>query len=185
MMTDHKRTYSQRGDDYLLEAQRVCGEDKRGQDKPAPRCPYCGKGMEIDTFENYLGWCGQAVCKACKSRGVLKRYHAEQAEAEQAAYAAAMQRWQEPNRVLTLGEIISKVSDAVGGVPVWVEQQELGWAWAGWQVLRGTERCVLMFGPTVGIADTQNINRTWRCWLRKPTRAETEAVPWEKEYAKD
>lgn len=35
---------------------------------PLPRCPYCGGEMEIDTFENYLGWCGQAVCKACKSR---------------------------------------------------------------------------------------------------------------------
>ena len=36
-MTNNKRTFSQRGDDYLLEAQRLCAEDK-----PAPRCPYCG-----------------------------------------------------------------------------------------------------------------------------------------------
>lgn len=38
-MTDHKRTYYQRGDDYLLEAQRVCGEDKTVQ---APICLDCG-----------------------------------------------------------------------------------------------------------------------------------------------
>lgn len=176
-MTEEKdRTYSQRGDDYLLEAQRVCGEDKRGQDKPTPRCPYCGEEMDHTygcTIEKHY-----YICSKCRAISPAK-------SGEHEAYEAAMRRWQEPNRVLTLEEIISKVSDAVGGVPVWVEQQELGWAWAGWQVLRGTERCVLMFGPTVGIADTQNINRTWRCWLRKPTRAETEAVPWEEEYAKD
>ena len=162
-MINHKGVYSQRGDDYLLEAQRVC---RKGN---APRCPYCGTPMVWE--EKIEGTCWYE-CYKCGATAPTE-------ETVQAAYAAAMQRWQEPNRVLTLEEIISKVSDAVGGVPVWVEQQELGWAWAGWQVLRGTERCVLMFGPTVGIADTQNINRTWRCWLRKPTRAETEDTPWE------
>nr|DAO63240.1 MAG TPA: alpha-aminoadipate carrier protein [Caudoviricetes sp.] len=38
MMTD--RVYSQCGDDYLLEAQKVSGENK-----PKPHCPYCGHKM--------------------------------------------------------------------------------------------------------------------------------------------
>lgn len=163
-MEKHKGVYSQRGDDYLIEAQRLCAEDKP---KPPVVCPYCGHKM----VHQYVY--GDHFFRCPKCRAV-----APDKDTEAKAYEAAMQRWQEPNRVLTLEEIISKVSDAVGGVPVWVEQQELGWAWAGWQVLRGTERCVLMFGPTVGIADTQNINRTWRCWLRKPTQEEMEAVPW-------
>lgn len=33
------RAYSQRGDDYLIEAQRLCAEDKP---KPPVVCPYCG-----------------------------------------------------------------------------------------------------------------------------------------------
>lgn len=138
--------------------------------KPNPSCPYCGS--EMDHWYSLAIGRQHYVCPECYASSPAKGDELE-------AYTAAMQRWQEPNRVLTLEEIISKVSDAVGGVPVWVEQQELGWAWAGWQVLRGTERCVLMFGPTVGIADTQNINRTWRCWLRKPTQEEMEDTPWE------
>lgn len=150
--------------------------------KPLPRCPYCGGEMEIDTFENYLGWCGQAVCKACKSRGVLKRYYMQQGEAERAAYEAAMQRYVEPNRVLTLEEIIDKVFDAISGVPVWVEHindtgQKLAWKLSGWQVVRGAERCVLIFETEYRV-NTRNINKTWRCWLRKPTQKEMATMPW-------
>lgn len=150
--------------------------------KPAPRCPYCGGEMKIETFENYTGWCGQAVCKACKSQGAPKRYYNLQEEAQQAAYTAAMQRWQEPNRVMTLEEIIDKVSDAVGGVPVWIEhindtEQNLAWKLSGWKVVRGAERCVLIF-DTGHSVDTKNINTTWRCWLRKPTQEERAAAPW-------
>ena len=138
--------------------------------------------MGIETFENYLGWCGQAVCKKCKSRAALKRHYVLQEEAEQAAYEAAMNRWREPNRVLTMEEIIDKVLDAVGGVPVWIEhindtEQKLAWKLSGWKVVRGAERCVLIFGTGHSVS-TENINKTWRCWLRKPTAEEMATTPW-------
>lgn len=90
---------------------------------------------------------------------------------------------QEPNRVLTLEEIIDKVLDAVGGVPVWIEhindtEQKLAWKLSGWKVVRGAERCVLIFGTGHSVS-TENINKTWRCWLRKPTAEEMESTPWE------
>ena len=82
-MTDHKRTYYQRGDDYLLEAQRVCGEDKEGaailagrrlQNKP--RLILSGKGARIEDADDRdmlrmleelaeameaRGWCTDAI----------------------------------------------------------------------------------------------------------------------------
>ena len=175
-MTDHKRTYSQRGDDYLLEAQRVCGEDKRGQDKPTPRCPYCGGEMEIDTFENYLGWCGQAVCKACKSRAALKRHYMQQGEAEQAAYEAAMQRWQEPNAPLTLRELIEYSKNPINA-PIWYEYRglsEVG-CWINVEVVR----------DNYCDCSEDGYGKQWRFWPHKPTLGEMEATPWEEEYAKD
>lgn len=187
MMTDHKRTYSQRGDDYLLEAQRVCGEDKRGQDKPTPRCPYCGEEMRENGSISHRWY----MCPYCLSAGPRKiidmtGYPNEElavVDATQKAREAAMKHWQEPNRVLTLEEIISKVSDASSGVPVWVEHindtgQKLAWKLSGWQVVRDAERCVLIFEIGYSV-DTRNINKTWRCWLRKPTQEEMKAIPWE------
>ena len=79
-MTDYKRTYSQRGDDYLLEAQRVC---RKGN---APRCPYCGTPMVGE--EKIEGTCWYE-CYKCGATAPTE-------ETVQAAYEAAMQRWQEP-----------------------------------------------------------------------------------------
>lgn len=84
-MTDHMRTYSQRGDDYLIEAQRVCGEDKREYDKPAPRCPYCGGKMEKQDYGRVCFW---RRCPKCRATS-------PSANTAEEAYAAAMQRWQE------------------------------------------------------------------------------------------
>lgn len=166
-MTDHKRTFSQRGDDYLLEAQRLCAEDK-----PAPRCPYCGHKMV-----HYYVY-GDHFFRCPKCRAV-----APDKDTKEEAYTAAMQRWQEPNRVLTLEEIIDKVFNTISGVPVWVEHiddtgQKLAWKLSGWQVVCGAERCVLIFETEYRV-NTRNINKTWRCWLRKPTQEEMAGTPWE------
>lgn len=136
-----------------------------------PRCPYCGHKMA----HQYVFGDRFFYCPKCHAASPDKDTKAE-------AYAAAMQRWQEPNRVLTLEEIIDKVSDAVGGVPVWVEhindtEQQLAWKLSGWKVVRDADRCVLIF-DTEHSVDTKNINKTWRCWLRKPTQEERAAAPW-------
>lgn len=143
-----------------------------------PRCPYCGGEM---TYKYGFGD-HYYLCDRCYSTGPEKG-------AREAAYAAAMQRWREPNRVLTLEEIIDKVFDAISGVPVWVEhiddtEQKLAWKLSGWQVVRGAERCVLIFATEYRV-NTRNINKTWRCWLRKPTKEEMAGTPWEKEHAEN
>lgn len=140
--------------------------------KPDPRCPYCGGEMEKQDYGRVCFW----RCPKCRATP-------PSANTAEDAYAAAMQRWREPNRVLTLEEIVDKVFDAISGVPVWVEHindtgQKLAWKLSGWQVVRGAERCVLIFETGYSV-DTRNINKTWRCWLRKPTQEEREAVPWE------
>jgi hypothetical protein len=137
--------------------------------KPAPRCPYCGGEMEIDTFENYLGWCGQAVCKACKSRAALKRYYNLQKEAQQAAYTVAMQRWRKPNVPLALEELIEYGKNP-SNAPAWYEYRglsEVG-CWIDVEQIRD-----------IDYDDPENAyEKHWRCWLRKPTYEEMEAVPW-------
>lgn len=174
-MEKHKGVYSQRGDDYLIEAQRLCAEDKP---KPPVMCPYCGHKM----VHYYVYGDHFFRCPKCRAVAPDKDTEAE-------AYEAAMQRWQEPNRVLTLEEIIDKVFDAISGVPVWIEhiddtEQKLAWKLSGWKVVRGAERCILIFDTGHDI-DTKNINKTWRCWLRKPTAAQRAAAPWEEKHAED
>lgn len=91
-MEKHKGVYSQRGDDYLIEAQRLCAEDKP---KPPVLCPYCGTPMVGEGRIEGAYW---YECYKCGATAPTE-------ETEQAAYTAAMQRYVEPNRVLTLKEL--------------------------------------------------------------------------------
>lgn len=151
----------------------------------APRCPYCGEEMRESGSISHRWY----ICPYCLSAGPRKIIDVTGCPNEELAVVDATQkarkaakRWQEPNRVLTLDEIIDKVFDAISGVPVWVEhiddtEQKLAWKLSGWQVVRGAERCVLIFG-TEHRVDTRNINKTWRCWLRKPSAEEMSTTPW-------
>lgn len=85
-MTDHKRTYSQRGDDYLLEAQRLCTEQEHAEPKPPVMCPYCGHKM----VHYYVYGDHFFRCPKCRVASPDRDTEAE-------AYEAAMQRWQEPS----------------------------------------------------------------------------------------
>ena len=169
MMTDHKRTYSQRGDDYLLEAQRVCEKEK-----PAPCCPYCGGEMKKRVLSDYTILCFW-LCPKCSATS-------PSANTAEDAYTAAMRRWKEPNRVLTLGEVQNLAY-------VDYEQQ---------QVLSGEYRladalfpCVVVHeslskigilelydGANMRLIEKAIYGKKWRCWLRKPTQEEREAVAW-------
>lgn len=156
------RVYSQRGDDYLIEAQKVCAEDKP---KPPVLCPYCGHRM----VHRYV--CGDHFfcCPKCSAVAPDKDTEAE-------AYTAAMQRWQEPNRMLTLDEIKELRA-------VWVED-----------ISRGIAPAIVFPNDTKNYScvvadydasddnvwfDNAEYGKHWRCWLRKPTQEERENVPWE------
>ena len=77
--------------------------------KPAPRCPYCGS--EMDYFYSYIHEEHYYICSKCRASSPVT-------DREPESYAAAMQRWQEPNRVLTLKEL-----KAYNGF-VWCEYRE-------------------------------------------------------------
>ena len=62
---------------------------------PLPRCPYCGEHMGLECNTKNMYWYECYKCGATTP----------QEGAEQAAYEAAMNRWQEPNRVLTLESV--------------------------------------------------------------------------------
>lgn len=178
MPTDHKRTYSQRGDDYLIEAQRVCGEDK-----PAPLCPYCGESM-VAAFtrgfdEKISAW---YTCNKCLATGPTSHRQVTQAEAKQAAYAAAMQRYVEPNRVLTLEEVQNLAY-------VDYEQQHI--LSVEYRLAETLIPCVVTLeilskigilelydGANMRLMEKAIYGKRWRCWLRKPTVEERAAAPW-------
>lgn len=173
-MTEEKeRTYSQRGDDYLIEAQKVCAEDKP---KPPVVCPYCGHKM----VHYYMYGDHFFRCPKCRAVAPDKDTEAE-------AYEAAMQRWQEPNRVLTIGE----VQDLAYGE--YEQQYVLSVEYRA--IIEQDENvfrsCVIVHknlnrigilvlydGATMKLMEKSMYGKRWRCWLRKPTYEEMEAVPW-------
>lgn len=174
-MTDHKRTYSQRGDDYLLEAQRVCGEDKREQDKPAPRCPYCGGKMKKRVLSDYTILCFW-LCPKCSATS-------PSADTAESAYAAAMQRWQEPNRVLTMEEVEDACKLDNEMVLLWVEFNCNGVCTLAYQYCTmgqaiATVYLIRPYDEAETDFSKMDYRKKWRCWLRKPTAEEMSTTPW-------
>lgn len=155
-MKKHKGVYSQRGDDYLIEAQRVCAEDKP---KPPVVCPYCGHKM----VHQYVYGDHFYRCPKCCAVAPNKDTEAE-------AYEAAMQRWKEPNAPLTLRELID-YSKNPSNAPIWYEYRglsEVG-SWVNVEVVR----------DNYCDCSEDEYGKQWRFWPHKPTLGEMEAAPWE------
>ena len=176
-MTDHKRTYSQRGDDYLIEAQRVCGEDK-----PAPRCPYCGEKMRESGGISHCWY----MCPYCLSAGPRKiidvtGYPNEELaviDATQKAREAAMKRWQEPNRVLTMNELREHCKQGADAAPLWVEFHNVP-SVSRWMVVYKPEGVFAIDMVQYYLTSFDDgYDRAWRCWLRKPSAEEMSTTPW-------
>ena len=186
-MTDHKRIYSQRGDDYLIEAQRVCGEDKREYNKPAPRCPYCGEAMYEAGNSTYRWY----MCPRCLSGSTRKSINKTEYPTERLAVIAALQksrkaainRWQEPNRVLTLEEIEDACKLDNEMVLLWVEFNCNGVCTLAYQYCTmGQAIATVYLIRPYDEAETDfsklDYRKKWRCWLRKPTAEEMATMPW-------
>lgn len=160
---------------------------------PLPRCPYCGGEMHEAGNSTYRWY----MCPRCLSGSPRKIINKTEYPTErlaviaalQKARKAAMNRWQEPNRVLTLEE--------VQGLAYGKYEQQHVLSVEYRAIIEGTEN---MFSPCViaheslsmvGILELYDganmklmkksmYGKRWRCWLRKPTQEEMEAVPWEK-----
>lgn len=138
---------------------------------PLPRCPYCGGEMKKRLLSDYKTLCFW-LCPKCSATS-------PSADTAESAYAAAMQRWQEPNDYLVRAEVLDRCKQGAEARPLWVEfrrnDQRSRWI-------------VVDNPPTVFGTDTvknyfenmcEQYGILWRCWLRKPTQEEMEAVPWE------
>lgn len=220
-MTDHKRTYSQRGDDYLIEAQKVCKKNEPVQvvhckecawkanrppeghtlrpdadgyclvhghdvtfgefcssgesvgEKEKPKCPYCGHKM----VHQYVYGDHFFRCPKCRSTAPDK-------ETEDEAYEAAMKRYRETNRVLTMEEVEDACKLDNEMVLLWVEFNCNGVRTLAYQYCTIDETIVSVdllkpYNEVENDFSKMDYCKKWRCWLRKPTQEEMEAVPWE------
>lgn len=136
---------------------------------PKPRCPYCGG--EMNYFYSYIYEEHYYICSKCRaSSPVMDR--------EPESYPAAMQRYVEPNRVLTMEEVREYCKQGADAAPLWVEFHKDP----------SVSRWMVVYKPEVFAIDMVQYYLTnfgdgydwvWRCWLRKPTQEEREAVAWE------
>ena len=146
--------------------------------KPLPRCPYCGHKM----VHQYVYGDHFFRCPKCRAVAPDKDTEAE-------AYTAAMQRWQEPNRVLSLSELEAMTKEATDedradSFPVWVEfKSRQTSVWSKWflvnDVITWYDGHKSLDMDNMGYINDEELGCEVRCWPRKPTQKEMEDTPWE------
>lgn len=154
---------------------------------PLPRCPYCGGEMYADGNST----CRWYMCPRCLSgspRKIINKTEYPIARlaviaALQKARKAAMNRWQEPNRVLTLEEVADacELDDVM--VLLWVEFNCNGVCTLAYQycTIQATTASVYLLKPYDEVENDfskADYCKKWRCWLRKPTAEEMATTPW-------
>ena len=109
---------------------------------PLPRCPYCGGEMKERVLNDYKTLCFW-LCPKCSATS-------PSADTAEEAYTAAMQRYVEPNRVLTMEEV--EVACALNNemVLLWVEFNCKGGLYSSVPILRdGTSDCNGLYDQTI------------------------------------
>lgn len=154
--------------------------------KQVPRCPYCGAEMRLTDNEDMLfGFDGeeklywyQCITPSCMVYSPARR-------TETAAYKAAMARWQEPNRVLTLEEVleIANENNVRYNHVCWLERNSNYSIWPG--CIDALEDGYLTFNEVAceefDRYTAKEYGIEWRCWLRMPTAVDLARTPWEDE----
>lgn len=157
--------------------------------KPMPKCPYCSAEMSLEDNEDVLFgifadeekmyWyqCNTPSC------GI----HSPAKHTKVGAYIAAMSRWQGPNRVLTLDEVLVTACDDCNTEQETVMYLEYREDYEGYAIVTDLEMDgskILFEFSGIGCGGKQNekdYGSIWRCWRRKPTKNERENTPWEDE----
>lgn len=155
--------------------------------KPMPKCPYCGAKMALQNNMSWLSpedvkestryWycCGRASCWSISP----SRHTAVE------AYRAAMTRYEEPNRVLTLDEVFVIACNDYNTeqeTAMYLECREDNEGYAIVTDVETDGSKILLEFSGVGGGVKQNekdYGSLWRCWRRKPTKNERENTPWE------
>ena len=150
--------------------------------KNLPRCPWCGAEMTLEDNEDVLFglfadeekmyWysCDAASC------GI----HSPARKTKAGAYKAAMARWQEPNRVLTLDEVTADAEKEDWSF-IWIERkydEKYALQYCAWYATSTWVILVLPANEKKIYELKSDYGKTWRCWLRKPTLEEMAETPW-------
>ena len=143
-----------------------------------PKCPYCGAEMLPDYPTHCTYTCNgkyhaRFECPKCRAQSPLG-WADTQALAVDTAHAAAMRRWQKPNRVLTLDEIIALDPDDAtcvesrrGEIEVQLNSD-----------LRNEANAMV---EDYGIDNARKLyGKHARAWLRRPTDEERAGAGWDK-----
>ncbi len=141
-------------------------------------CPYCGSEMAVvmSIYFNSIGWGGRTLCKGCDAHGPRVTGFKTKAEAKAAALSAAQARYMPPNRPLTLDEVKAHCKGGTSATPLWVEFDEGINRWV--RIASEKPGCELDY-VTVFVSIMSSLyGKEWRCWLRKPTKAEMDAAGW-------
>ena len=165
--------------------------------KKFPRCTWCGAEMQANKGDVFRtdddGWVGRLSCDECGANSSFVYGKATKEEAVNAL--RELEPKKEQNRVLTLEEVreIAIGNDGyTDGDACWLEQK----AWHGGEWASIHDRRVYEYsdGETretfdwlvIGSENFDSIEaseygKTWRCWLRHPTKQEMAETPWEGE----
>lgn len=138
-------------------------------------CPYCG--TEMFYYErNVKGYrfMGYYFCRECRSRAPrIDNIGIDACDMKDTAKAAALQRYVEPNRVLTVEECVALDPD--GATCVESSRGEIE-TQLNQEIINETSGMIEMYG-------LQNAKKLYgkygRCWLRSPTDEERQSVAWE------
>lgn len=158
--------------------------------KPMPKCPYCGAEMSLEDNEDVLFgvfsdeekmYWYQCNAPSC---GI----HSPANHTKAGAYKAAMKRYEEPNRVLTLDEVLEIARQNEDGYNhvCWLEEKIVylislpgileGRASRDGVYVNFDFNEILIKKPV--FVKAEEYGKTWRCWLRNPTEQEMRDTPW-------
>lgn len=134
-------------------------------DRPAPRCPHCGQETVLRDWHDVFFGKGNCYECACGARTPIK-------VSPDAAYSAAMARYVEANRVLTLAEAAERAK-AHPLEPLYMDTKEQNVHGSG-----AFTRAEGVLYITERPEEFPGYNERWVFWLRRPTDEEREAAGW-------
>ena len=152
--------------------------------KQAPRCPYCGAEMTLENNEDVLfgSFTDEEKMYWYQCNAPSCGIHSPACHTEAGAYKAAMKRHEEPNRVLTLEEVlkIANENNNWRNHVCWLERN------SNYPICPGCIDALEDGYLTFYEVASEEFDRytakeygiEWRCWLRMTTKEECEAVEW-------
>lgn len=166
-----------------------------------PKCPYCGDRMKIRVSLTTPDWgllSAQYKCMTCESTSPRIEFSGGTSNEKiiERLQAVSSRRAEPENRVLTLEEARNAEVDTFGTAMHWLELKIRPYRYEDEEIKCAVLSVSIFFEDESedGVQDVmysctgepeawlrqRDYGRSWRCWLRKPTKEEMEATPWER-----